>query len=388
MKKYEKRKFAMTSNTREPIERKPLITGFCDAGRRVLDAGSEGASKSVLAYHLADCVADGDGAEVFNSIEVEGKITPAMRAVGGGNVLMVDEDSPSQQDVETKLDRLALGRGFPDRTHLQYHIQVLHKTGFKFGSVHPDLIERVRVLLPALLVIDSLVACSNRARHTEHDPHLGLDAAAAIDEIHEASPFTTIWMLAHTGKGKEAWDLEDFRAAPMQQLVRGHGSVVGQVCDTGFCHCKLSEKPDPLRFVLIPKIRRDVTLAADPIYCELLEGEGSDGWARVIRVPPVTPPPTKVDIFMFRVALKLGSTSLYVLSQMGLGEKYASEDRRMAIYHLQRYGVLAELPDPAEVRLSDPTTANIKYLKQLLDGCPDSPEKWLFNKKIQKWQQS
>jgi len=378
----------MKFDKHEPIEKKPLITGFCDAGRRILDAGSEGASKSVLAYHLAACVAEGDGTEVFNSIEVEGKIIPAMKVVGGGNVLMVDEDSTSQQDVENKLDRLALGRGFPDRNHLQYHIQVLHKTGFKFGGVHPELAERVRVLLPALLVIDSLVACSNRARHTEHDPHLGLDAAAAIDEIHEASPFTTIWMLAHTGKSKEGWDMEDYRAAPMQDLVRGHGSVVGQVCDTGYFHLKLSNQPDPLRFVLIPKLRRDVTLAADPIYCELQEAEGSDGWARVIRIPPITPPPTKVDLFMFRVALKQGSTTLFNLSKMGLGEKYAPEDRRLAIYHLQRYGILAELADPAEVKLSEPSAANIKYLKQLMDGCPDSPEKFLLNKKIQKWQQS
>jgi len=370
------------------IERKPLITGFCDVGRRILDAGLEGVSKSLLACHLAVCVAEGDGAEVFNSIEVAGKIIPAMKVVGGGNVLMVDEDSTSQEDVETKLDRLALGRGFTDRTHLQYRIEVLHKTGFRFGGVHPELIERVRVLLPALLDIDSLVACSNRTKHTEHDPHLGLDAAAAIDEIHEASPFTTIWMLAHTGKSKAEWDMEDFRAAPMQDLVRGHGSVVGQVCDTGYCHIKLSEKPNPLRFVLIPKIRRDVTLTADPIYCELLEAKGSDGWARIIRIPPITPPPTKVDIFMFRVALKLGSTSLYTLSQMGLGEKYASEDRRLAIEHLQRYGILAELPDPAEVRLSEPSTANMKYLQLLMDGCPDSPEKWLLNEKIKKWQKS
>jgi hypothetical protein len=182
--------------------------------------------------------------------------------------------------------------------------------------------------------------------------------------------------------------MEDFRAAPMQELVRGHGSVVGQVSDTGYAQLKLSEKPNPLIFVLMPKIRRDVTLPAESIFCELLEADGSDGWAKMVRIPPITPPPTQADIFMFQVVLNVGSTTLYDLSQMGLGEKYAIEDRRQAIEHLQRYGILAALPDPREVRLAEPSNDNIKYLKLLMGGCPDSPEKRLLEQKIRKWEES
>jgi hypothetical protein len=377
----------MTSDRNER-KRKPLINGLCDVGRRNLHAGREGDAKSFLGYHLAVCTAAGDGTQVFNSIEIDGKIIPSMNVVGGGNVLIVDEDSTTQRDVERKIDRLALGLGFSDRNHLKYHISTMHKTGFRFGGKHPELIAQVNALHPALLIIDSLVACSNLNKHTEHDPRLGLDAAATIDEIHEVSPETTTWMLAHTGKGKENWDLEDFRAAPMQELVRGHGSVVGQVSDTGYAQLKLSEKPNPLIFVLIPKIRRDVTLPADPIFCELLEAEGSDGWAKIVRIPPITPTPTPVDIFLFQVILKLGSTTLFGLSQMGLGEKYPIEDRRQAIGHLQRYGILAKLPDPREVSLNEPSTANIEYLKLLMDSSPDSPEKWILQDKIRRWQQS
>jgi AAA domain len=377
----------VTSDTKER-KRKPLITGLCDVGRRNVHAGREGEAKSLLAYQLAVCSAAGNGTQVFNSIELDGKVIPAMNVVGGGNVLIVDEDSTSRVDVETKLDRLALGLGFPDRNHLQYHIDLLHKTDFRFGGTHPEMTTHVNALRPALLIIDSLVACSNLNRHTEHDPRLGLDAAATIDEIHKVSPETTTWMLAHTGKGKENWDLEDFRAAPMQELVRGHGSVVGQVSDTGYAQLKLSEKPNPLIFALIPKIRRDVTLPADPIFCELIEAEGSDGWAKIVRIPPITPPPTPVDIFMFQVVLKLGSTTLYDLSQMGLGEKYAVEDRRQAIGHLLRYGILAKLPDPRETSLNKPSTANIEYLKLLMDSSPDSPEKWILKDKIKAWQES
>jgi hypothetical protein len=376
------------NNREETKKSKPLITGLCDVGRRNLHAGREGEAKSLLAYHLAVCVAAGDGTVVFNPIEVDGKVIPGMKVAGGSNVLIVDEDSTSQQDVEAKLDRFAVGLGFPDRKHLPYHIETFHKTGFRFGGNHPELMEPVRVLRPALCLFDSLVACSNLAKHTEHDPRLGLDAAATIDEIHKVCPDTTTWMLAHTAKGKESWDLEDFRRAPMQALVRGHGSVVGQVADTGHAQLKLSEKPNPLIFVLIPEIRRDVTFDAEPIFCKLLEAEGSNGWAKIIRIPPITPPPTHVDIFMFQVILKVGSTTLYDLSQMGLGEKYSIDDRRKAIEHLQRHGILAPLPDPRDVRLAEPSTTNIKYLKLLMDGCPSSPEKWLLEEKTKKWEES
>ena len=77
-------------------KRKPLITGLCDVGRRNVHAGREGEAKSLLAYQLAVCSAAGNGTQVFNSIELDGKVIPAMNVVGGGNVLIVDEDSTSR----------------------------------------------------------------------------------------------------------------------------------------------------------------------------------------------------------------------------------------------------------------------------------------------------
>jgi hypothetical protein len=92
------------------------------------------------------------------------------------------------------------------------------------------------------------------------------------------------------------------RATDMQAMVRGHGSIVGEAADSGIVIKKISEYPDPTRFVLITKTRRKaIPMSATDVFVEVEEESYGKGWAKLKRIDAIALPPTKIaqDLFTF-----------------------------------------------------------------------------------------
>jgi hypothetical protein len=98
----------------------------------------------------------------------------------------------------------------------------------------------------------------------------------------------------HAKKPAENFTIEQLQEINLQQVVRGHGSIVGEGCDNGFIVKKLSEHPHPLRFAIIVRARRDgIPLSSSPIYIEMKEEHYAKGWARLERISAEAIPPSK-----------------------------------------------------------------------------------------------
>jgi len=78
----------------------------------------------------------------------------------------------------------------------------------------------------------------------------------------------------------------------MQSIVRGHSSIVGEGCDTGFIIRKISEQPEPTRFYIITKVRRQAIPANRAILVEMKEEQYGNGWARLEKITLDMLPPT------------------------------------------------------------------------------------------------
>ena len=80
----------------------------------------------------------------------------------------------------------------------------------------------------------------------------------------------------------------------MHSLVRGHGSIVGEGCDTGYVLKKLSQYPEPTRFAIITKPRRQaIPMSRKIVYVEMEEEAYGKGWARLKEISAELIPPSK-----------------------------------------------------------------------------------------------
>jgi len=172
-----------------------------------------------------------------------------------GPVLIVDEETP-KSSLEDQLNRFSQGIGVGDYSQLS--ITVYHMEGFRFGrkSELNKLLDVVRALQPTLITMDSLIAMipGGRQGFGETNSETGIAMRDDLNQILNACPNCNILLAAHCGKPLAEWSVEQFDKAEMQTLVRGHGALVGEVCDTGFALKKLNERP--LQFAIITKARR------------------------------------------------------------------------------------------------------------------------------------
>lgn len=225
------------------------------------------------------------------------------REVSQGDVFIIDSETP-KRSLDTWLNRFAIRLGFEDYHSLPNKIRIVK--GFKFGRANQGIMNAIRTIKPVFIRMESVVAMLPTGRQglVETDATLGATIRDNLNDILELAPDATIMLSAHNKMATKDFTLQQVKEAEMTSLVRGHGSIVGQGCDTGLSIFKVSNrKPedDSTRtiFVLLPKPRR-FPIPVSEIWVELKEEAYGKGKAWLEVTEPITPPPTKLELTLYR----------------------------------------------------------------------------------------
>jgi hypothetical protein len=337
-----------------------IVTDLIRPHKNMIGNG-EGGHKTQTSGQLAVCVASG---MPFLGLDVD-----------QGSVMIVDEETP-WEDLDFWLKRFALGIGYGDWRELPITVQ--SKLGFRFNR-KTELDRLIRELLqlepqPKLLCIDSVLAClpSGRQGLEENNSKLGIAIRDDLDTILQAFPNMGIMITVHFGKKTSDLTYKEVKESHMQDLVRGHGSIVGEGSDTGFAIFNISETvgsndTTPTRFVIIPKARRRAVPIGE-IYVELREEAYGRGWARLERIPPVVIPPSKVSLAVF--SLFSGGSSINQRDINTQAALYGKKEKLEAIEELLEHGVIIHNTRALTYKLNPRrrTQANREYLRMLEDG--------------------
>jgi len=274
-----------------------MIENYLPSGHKIMDTAIEGGQKTSYACGLAVDIASGHCHLGL----------PAQQ----GKVMIVDEETPTA-DLENWLDRFALGLGYGSYKD-DLPIYVFSKLGFRFGrkELLDKLIEKVIEIQPSLIRMESLIAMLPGGRQgiVENDSGLGVTIRDDLEAILNACPKGTSLMLsAHSKKPCADFSLDDFRKANMVSLVRGHGSIVGQGCDTGIAIKQVSKYPEPTIFVVLIKPRRRA-IPIKELWVELKEAEYGKGWARLEKIAPTVPKPSLLERQLYSYLHNEGRTT-------------------------------------------------------------------------------
>ena len=261
----------------KPEVSKWLIEDWFPLGHRIMDTAPEGSFKTMLGCWIAVCVAS--GTPIFG------------HDVTQGSVLMVDEETP-QASLDNHLIRFSKGLGFKLEDLPIYRVVM---TGFRFGrkTEMDKLLKWIATVNPIFIRMDSMLAMlpSGRQSISENDCHLGEILRDDLVTILNECPDSSILLSAHSKKFVGGLSLEEVRDYDMPRLVRGHGSIVGEGCDTGIIIKKISDR-DPTRFVVFTRARRHAIPASKPIIVEMEEQRYGEGWARLKQISEKTLPPS------------------------------------------------------------------------------------------------
>ncbi len=266
-----------------------FIEDWYPMGHRMMDTAVEGNCKTTLGCWLAVCTALG---EPFLGQKVQ-----------QGTVIIVDEESPAAT-LEDKISRFALS--FGHKNYKELPIKIESMKGFRFArkSAMDWLLKIISKedKEPMLLRMDSVIAMLPGFRQgmVENDSSTGI---ALKDDLDKLLLFVkNISISAHAKKQVSEMLPKQMRSTDMQSIVRGHGSIVGEAADSGIVIKKISEFPEPTRFVMVTKARRKaIPMSSQDVFVELKEENYGKGWAKLERIKPIALPPTKVakDLYQF-----------------------------------------------------------------------------------------
>lgn len=264
----------------EPILPSWLVSDWIPLGHRVMDVGPEGSFKTMWGAYLSVCIASG-----YNRIFQHDTLS--------GPVLIVDEETP-ESSLNNHLDRFSRGMGLK---YSKLPIYPYCMTGFRFGRKTElnKLLSYIKAIKPIFIRMDSMLAMlpSGRQSISENDCHLGETIRDDLIAILKENPECSIMLSTHTKKFVSDISFQDISKYDMQFLVRGHGSIVGEGCDTGLIIKKISEHPNPTRFCITTKPRRQaIPTSSRVVYVELEEEEYGEGWARLKEISPDSLPPS------------------------------------------------------------------------------------------------
>ncbi len=328
-----------------------LVEDWLPFGHRCMDTAPEGSFKTILGCWIAVCVASG---------------TPLFgQPVHQGNVMLVDEETP-ELSLNYHLERLSNGLGL---RYKDLPIYTLNMSGFRFDRKvqMENLLKSVRAIDPVFIRLDSMLAMlpGGRQSQSENDCHLGEIIRDNLNQL--TSPTRTILLAAHSKKYIAGLTLDEIKEMQMQEIVRGHSSIVGEGCDTGFIIKKISEHPRPTMFCIITIVRRQAIPAGRIRYIELKEERYGEGWARLEEISPDKLPPSDaaIDVFpIFKVPDSKGNynhSSQWILRTMAFCDrKYC----RAAIAELlDRKAVVETGPQNYEMNPKRASQCNPDYLK-------------------------
>lgn len=337
-----------------------IVTDLIRPHKNMIGNG-EGGHKTQTSGQLAVCVASG---MPFLGMDVD-----------QGSVMIVDEETP-WEDLDFWLKRFALGLDFGDWRELP--ITVRSKQGFRFNR-RTELNQLITGLAgleptPKLLCIDSVLACLPGGRQglDENNSTVGIAIRDDLDSILRAFPNMGIMITAHFRKRTGDLTYQEVKDSSMQDLVRGHGSIVGEGCDTGFALFNISQTvgsndTTPTRFVIIPKARRRAVPVGE-IYVELREESYGEGWARIERIPPVVIPPSKVALAV--VSLFSRGSSINQQDINRTAALYMRKEKLEAIEELLENEVIVANTEPLTYKLNPRirNQANREYVRMLGDS--------------------
>lgn len=265
-----------------------LIDDWLPIGHRGMVGSVEGSFKTIWKCYCSVCIAAGK--PIFG------------KKVEQCPVLIIDEETP-QPDLLNHLQRFALGQGFNSWTDLP--IRVLSFAGFRFGrkdEMNRIALPAIRMLKARFVTIDSVLAClpGGREGMAENDSGTGVKLRDGLATMLNEMTDGTCLVNAHCKKFMGELSVKSIKEYDMGSLVRGTGAIVGEACDTGMLIKKISEQPEPTRFVMITRARRRaIPMVAYDVYIELKEQEYGKGWARLEQIEPVTIPPSKLACDLF-----------------------------------------------------------------------------------------
>ena len=155
----------------------------------------------------------------------------------------------------------------------------------------------------------------------------------------------------------------------MQLIVRGHGSIVGEACDTGLVIKKVSEWPERSIFVVTTKPRRSaIPMASGDVYVELKEESYGEGKAWLERIEPIalTPSPMAKELF---ILFSGDPTVVFSSSKIRYSIALDSpKDIKAGLMELVEHNIVKrdeKLHYYLNKNLNELTGENLKYLRSL-----------------------
>lgn len=261
-----------------------LIDNFFPLGHRGMDTAPEGGYKTVNGSWMGVCIAAG--------IPYFGHRTYQ------GPVVFLNEEIPGE-DLDFIIDRFCRGIG---RDRKKLPIYTFSMLGYRFERAKMiEFSKIVDAINPVLIRIDSLLTMlpSGRQRVSENSDMLG---ELIRDELNRLlHPGRSILMAAHGKKQVANLTLEEVQEQEMQSMVRGHGSIVGEGCDTGYVLKKISEGFQQSRFCLMTRPRRKAIPASKPKFIEMVEQGHGSGWARLEEIPMSKLPPSPLAKEVYKI---------------------------------------------------------------------------------------
>ncbi len=258
-----------------------LIDEWFPLGHRGMDTAPEGSFKTMLGCWFAVCIAAGK--PIFG------------REVYQGKTMIIDEETPPGS-LDNIISRFCKGLGvkFADIPLYRFSME-----GFRFGrkTELAKMISTIKSVKPVFIRMDSLLAMIPTGKAGFGENHSGLGEIIRDDLtalLQAADNKCSIMLSAHSKKSIAGMTLDEVLESDMQSMVRGHGSIVGEGCDTGFVIHKETNYPDPTRFSFITKPRRQgIPMAKHPALIELLEEKYAEGWAKLEMIDNSLIPPSE-----------------------------------------------------------------------------------------------
>jgi len=342
-----------------------IVQDWFPAKHRVMDTAPEGCFKTIRGAYLAVCIASG---------------SPFLgQAVKQGKVLIIDEETP-EPSLVSHLSRFALSLGIKDWHELPIDIEVMR--GFRFGRKAElgRIIEKVQKYQPTLIRMDSVLAMLPTYRQglVENDSSIGTALREDMNQLLSFTDFISI--SAHSKKEVAELNLKQIKSREMQTIVRGHGSIVGEACDTGLVIKKISEYPKRTIFVISTRARRcAIPMCSQDVYVELKEERYGEGWARLERIEPVALPPSKMALELFQLFQKQPECEFQQRAIRQEAAFYTLKDIREGIDELLLHNIIVNSEKPFTYRLNIKEVVNQEYFSLLLSKGKKGAQMGLFS---------
>jgi len=318
-----------------------------------MDTAPEGSFKTILGSWLAVCIAAG--------LPVFGHQTKQ------GPVMMIDEETP-KASLEYHLRRFAQGLGV-NYKKLPIYIQSMEGFRFDRRTKMRELFDLVDSIQPVFIRMDSLLAMmpAGRQRLSENSDNLG--EILRDDLNHLLGKNRSILLAAHSKKYIAELPLDELSQMEMHSIVRGHSSIVGEGCDTGYILKKISENPLPTRFCVLTKIRRQAIPSNKIKYIEMVEQSYGEGWARLDEIPASKMPPSRLakDMYqLFKTPDRRGSYTHSSAWIKGTCAFHTAKECRIGIMELLTRHAISEVgPQNYEQNQKRGSQCDPDYLKGL-----------------------